>query len=272
MTERKQGVKKRSPILALVLSLISPGFGHVYAGDFKKGLWLFFIQVGGLFVLGKLGWLSTAYGIWLFIVFLLCLYSYAMFSAVKLALASKVYELKFYNRWYCYLVILALIIILAQTLISSRGALLGFELYQIPSSSMRPTLESGDYITVDTQDLSLKVGDVVVFRYPNNKQILYAKRVVALGRDKVAIENGQVILNGKPELAASVDENFRRNKVSTYMAETMVPEGQVFVLGDWRDNSSDSRYWGTVAESDVIGKVTDIWFSKDISRLGIEVR
>nr|WP_248280295.1 signal peptidase I [Marinomonas sp. UCMA 3892] len=195
-----------------------------------------------------------------------------MFSAVKLALASKVYELKFYNRWYCYLVILALIIILAQTLISSRGALLGFELYQIPSSSMRPTLESGDYITVDTQDLSLKVGDVVVFRYPNNKQILYAKRVVALGRDKVAIENGQVILNGKPELAASVDENFRRNKVSTYMAETMVPEGQVFVLGDWRDNSSDSRYWGTVAESDVIGKVTDIWFSKDISRLGIEVR
>lgn len=264
-------IKKRKPIAALLLSILSPGFGHVYAGDFKKGLWLFFLQAGGLFVFGKLGWLSTAYGIWFFMAFLLCLYLYAMLSAVRLALANKTYELKPYNRWYCYLIILALILTLGQTLISSRGALLGFELYQVPSRSMMPTLQPGDYIAVDTKDLSLNVGDVVVFRYPNNRQTLFTQRVVALGNDRVAIENGQVILNGKPELIASVDERFRRNEVSISMAERIVPERQVFVLGDWRDNSNDSRYWGTFPESDVIGKVTYIWFSKEFSRLGNKV-
>ncbi|QUX97245.1 signal peptidase I [Marinomonas sp. CT5] len=265
-------IKKRKPIIALLLSLLSPGFGHVYAGDLKKGFWLFLLQYGVIFLLGKLGFLSTAYGAWFFIAFLVCLYSYAMFSSVRLALANKTYELKSYNRWYWYLFVLVLVLACGQMLISFRGSVLGFEFYKIPSRSMMPTLQPGDYITVDTQDSLIKVGDVVVFRYPKNKQTLYAQRVVALGKDTVAIENGQVILNGKTELAASVDEDFRRNKVSTYMAETMVPEGQVFVLGDWRDNSSDSRYWGTVTESDVIGKVTYIWFSKDMERLGREVR
>ena len=271
MGEGKQSVKKRSPSWALILSILSPGFGHVYAGDLKKGVWLFFLQVSGLIVFAKLGYLSTAYGIWLFVVFILCLYSYAILSAVRLALSNKTYELKPYNRWYCYLAILALILTFGQTLISSRGSLLGFELYSIPSRSMMPTLQPDDYIAVDTQDLSLKVGDVVVFRYPNNRQTLLTQRIVALGNDRVAIENGQVILNGEPEIVASVDDSFRRNEVSISMAERVVPEGQVFVLGDWRDNSNDSRYWGTFPESDVIGKVTYIWFSKESNRLGKKI-
>ncbi|WP_158601369.1 signal peptidase I [Marinomonas rhizomae] len=264
-------MKKRSPIWALVLSVLSPGFGHVYAGNLKKGLWLFLLQTGGLFVFGKLGWLSAAYGIWFFMLFLLCLYSYAILSAVRLALANQFYELKSYNRWYCYLAILALILALGQTLISSRGALLGFELYQVPSRSMMPTLQPGDYIAVDTKDLSLNIGDVVVFRYPNNRQTLFTKRIVALGNDRVAIENGQVILNGKAERIVSVDERFRRSEVSMSMSETVVPEGQIFVLGDWRDNSNDSRYWGAFSESNVIGKVTYIWLSKEFSRLGNKI-
>ena len=273
MIEGKQDViKKRKPIVALLLSILSPGFGHVYAGDLKKGLSLFLLQYGLFFILGKLGMLSTAYGVWFLILFLACLYLYAMFSAVRLALANKAYELKPYNRWYWYLAIFALILVISQTLISSRGSVLGFELYQVPSSPMKPTLQPGDYIAVDTQDKSLNVGDVVVLRYPNNRQVLFTKRIVALGNDKVSIKDGQVMLNGKPELVASVGESFRRNNVSLFMAERVVPEGQVFVLGDWRDNSNDSRYWGTVPESDVIGKVTYIWFSKDISRLGREIK
>lgn len=265
-------IKKRQPIVAFVLSVLSPGFGHVYAGDFKKGLSLLFLQYGVLFLLGKLGMLSTAYGIWFLMLFLLCLYLYAMFSAVRLALANKAYELKPYNRWYWYLTIGALVLALGQTLISYRGSMLGFELYQVPSSPMKPTLQPGDYIAVDTQDQSLHVGDVVVFRYPNNRQTLFTQRVVALGNDRVAIENGQVMLNGKPELVASVDESMRRNKVSLFMAERVVPEGQVFVLGDWRDNSNDSRYWGAFSESDIIGKVTYIWLSKELSRLGRAIK
>ena len=265
-------IKKRKPIVALPLSILSPGFGHVYAGDLKKGLCLFFLQISGLFVFGKLGWLSTAYGIWLLILFLLCLYLYAMFSAVRLALANKAYELKPYNRWYWYLAICALVLALGQTLMSYRGSWLGFELYNVPSRSMMPTLQPGDYIAVDTQDQSLNVGDVVVLPYPNNRQVLFTKRIVALGNDKVSIKDGQVMLNGKPEFAASVDESFRRSDVSISMPERVVPEGQVFVLGDWRDNSNDSRYWGALPESDVIGIVTYIWLSKEFSRIGNKIK
>lgn len=265
-------IKKRKPTVALVLSILSPGLGHVYAGNVKKGLLLFLLQYGVLFLLGKLGLLSTAYGIWFLILFLACLYLYAMFSAVRLALANKTYELKPYNRWYWYLAIFALILVVSQTLISSRGSILGFELYQVPSNPMKPILQPGDYIAVDTQDQSLHVGDVVVFRYPNNRQVLFTQRIVALGNDKVAIKDGQVMLNGEPELISSVDESFRCSDVSISMPERVVPEGQVFLLGDWRDNSNDSRYWGALPESDVIGIVTYIWLSKEFSRIGNKIK
>lgn len=94
------------------------------------------------------------------------------------------------------------------------------------------------------------------------------KRIAAMGNDMISIKNGKVILNGKEENALSVSADRRQQEMSILMEERKVPDGEVFLLGDWRDNSRDSRSLGTLPIGDVIGKVTYIFFSKDSGRIG----
>lgn len=152
--------------------------------------------------------------------------------------------------------------------LATRGDILGYETYRIPAKSMIPTLQVGDFITVNTRYKQPKVGDVVVFRYPVNRDILYVKRVVAISNDIVSISDGKVVRNGKFENLLTIPENRRTQDFSISMEERKVPENEFFVLGDWRDRSNDSRFWGTVPVNDIIGKVTYIWYSKDVSRIG----
>src|SRR5690606_7853497 len=118
----------------------------------------------------------------------------------------------------------------------------GYETYQIPAKSMEPTLQVGDFITVNTRYHQPKVGDVVVFLYPKDRSIPYVKRVAAVGNDTVSINNGIVTRNGEPENLLLVPESQRLRDYSITMEERQVPENEVFFLGDWRDNSSDSRF------------------------------
>ncbi len=129
-------------------------------------------------------------------------------------------------------------------------------------------MQPGDFITVNTRYQEPKVGDVIVFLYPKDRSISFVKRVAAVSNDTVAINNGIVIRNGRPENALLVPESRRLKDFSISMSERQVPENEVFLLGDWRDNSNDSRFWGTVPVTDVIGKVTYIWFSNDANRIG----
>lgn len=260
--------KKRRPIWTAVLSLIMPGLGHVYAGDLKKGLSLVGIEYGVILLAGVFGILSTFYGIASLIVLAVGFYVFVVSSSVRLALKNKEYQLQSYNRWYWYLAIFVAVSFFANVLFSFRGDILGYETYRIPAKSMEPTLQVGDFITVNTRYPQPKVGDVMVFLYPKDRSIPYVKRVVALSNDTVSINNGIVIRNGKPENLLLVPESARQKDFSISMEEKQVLENEVFFLGDWRDNSNDSRFWGTVPVTDVIGKVTYIWFSKDVSRIG----
>ncbi len=131
---------------------------------------------------------------------------------------------------------------------------------------MAPTLKAGDFITVDTRNKKPKVGDVIIFLSPQDHVTPYAKRVAALGDDTISI------VNGKASHILSVSENIRQRDFSVSMLKILVPKGELFLLGDWRDNSKDSRLWGTVPISDVIGKVTYIWLSEDSSRIGLDVK
>lgn len=260
--------KKRSPIWTAVLSLIMPGLGHVYAGELRKGLSLISVEYGVILLAGVFGILSTFYGIASFIVLAIGFYLFVVISSVRLALKNKEYQLQSYNRWYWYLAIFVVISVIANILLSSRGDILGYETYRIPAKSMEPTLQVGDFITVNTRYQQPKVGDIIVFLYPKDRNIPYVKRVAALGNDTVSINNGIVTRNGNTENLLFVPENKRQKDFSISMEERQVPENEVFLLGDWRDNSNDSRFWGTVPVTDVIGKVSHIWFSKDVSRIG----
>ncbi|MCF6257937.1 MAG: signal peptidase I [Gammaproteobacteria bacterium] len=271
MKEAISMIKKRSPIWTAILSLIVPGLGHVYAGSLRKGLSLIGIQYGVILLAGVFGILSIFYGAVSFIVFSIGFYIFIVISSVKLALGNKEYQLQPYNRWHWYLAIFVAVSVIANVLFSSRGNILGYETYRIPAKSMVPTLQIGDFITVNTRYQQPKVGDVIVFLYPKDRSIPYVKRVAAVSNDTVLISNGIVIRNGKPENALLVPESKRLKNFSISMKERKVPENELFFLGDWRDNSNDSRFWGTVPVADVIGKVTYIWFSKDVNRIGKSV-
>jgi signal peptidase I len=128
---------------------------------------------------------------------------------------------------------------------------------RIESISMQPTLFEGDFVIVNR--LAYKLGepgrgDIIVFHFPPDPQREpYIKRVVGLPGDTVRIKNGHVFINDialrEPYIKAS----------PTYSGTWQVPDGQLFVLGDNRNNSSDSHSWGMVPLENVIGKAEVIY-------------
>jgi signal peptidase I len=173
--------------------------------------------------------------------------------------------------------------------------------FQIPSESMEKTLLIGDYLLVDKVHYghsrswgwllpyhSIQRQDIIVFRYPINPKQHFVKRVVAVPGDRVRIINKHVYVNGirqDDEYATfnwTQHDKFRDNfpdggfygdKISAQWFqqaqrllddhELVVPEGSFFVLGDNRDDSYDSRYWGFVPDENVVGRPLLIYWSMD---------
>ena len=176
------------------------------------------------------------------------------------------------------------------------------EPYKIPSGSMIPTLLIGDFILVKKYQYGVRVpvinklifenekpsyGDIIVFQYPQNKKINYIKRVVALPGDNIRYIEKELFVNGKkyaqmeeilyPSSSQYSTEDVYKenNSYNSYNIlksnnpsqnfEYRVPEGTYFVLGDNRDNSNDSRYWGAVPYENLIGEAFYIWMFWNLS-------
>jgi signal peptidase I len=154
---------------------------------------------------------------------------------------------------------------LALLLAAVFGVLLAVRLsvaepFAIPSESMAPTLSRGDHVLVDKLayrgHATPRLGDLVVFRAPRSGEIML-KRVVALGGDTVAIEDGALVVDGKPRAEPYADPDAID---SVYFGPVTVARGAVFVLGDSRGDSKDSRSFGAVAPSELIGRArARIW-------------
>lgn len=207
-----------------------------------------------------------------------------------------------------------------------------FEPYNIPSDSMVPTLETGDYILVNKYQYGVRLpisntkvlnineperGDVAVFRYPPQPTISYIKRVVGLPGDHIVYENGQLTVNGttipfeqtefkrekdvldtsesiyhyetlgqhqhlvrnlegqnslvsqfnyaqsKKDLPFVATENDRFVKSNGESWEIKVKPGHYFMMGDNRDQSADSRFWGLVPEANLTGQAIYVWMHKE---------
>jgi signal peptidase I len=183
------------------------------------------------------------------------------------------------------------------------------EPFRIPSASMVPTLRIGDFILVNKFEYGVRLpvlnskviemgspkrGDVVVFRYPPQPQIDYIKRVVGLPGDHVQYKDKIVYINGKAMTQKTEHKPVEllgvmsaQDKLLTEQlgdinhqiaispgrqragVDMIIPEGEYFVMGDNRDNSSDSRFWGTVPESNLVGKAFYIWMSWDCNASAI---
>lgn len=178
------------------------------------------------------------------------------------------------------------------------------EPYEIPSGSMKPTLLIGDFIVVSKFSFGVRLpvidtklfdvgsperGDVVVFRYPQDNETNYIKRVVGLPGDHILYMDKMLYINNKPvsqEIFAEVAEqcngytaierieNLPGATHHIYVCpqapdrayEFTVPDGQYLALGDNRDNSNDGRYWGYVPERNLVGRAKMIWFSSDSTK------
>jgi signal peptidase I len=155
-----------------------------------------------------------------------------------------------------------------------RGRVLGFELFRIPSDSMKPTLIPGDYILVSTNaytDAEPQINDVITFLYPKDKSVNYIKRLIGRPGDRVRIENFNVFVNGKQIEQPYLDKALVQAPISRFMPEIVVPKRGLFVMGDNRDNSNDGRFFGVVNQADVIGKATTIIFGQN-QRIGQSIQ
>jgi signal peptidase I len=145
-----------------------------------------------------------------------------------------------------------------------RARIFGFAVYRIPSNSMAPTLQLGDYIFASTfayRDSGPMFGDVISFRHPRQANQTYIKRVIGLPGDTINIVGMQVWRNG--ELIKEPYTQYLSAIRSQRGGEWKVPDGQYLVLGDNRDNSADSRSWGFVPRNHVIAKVSYVWRSEN---------
>ena len=132
---------------------------------------------------------------------------------------------------------------------------------RVDGSSMEPTLHSGEFVIVNklAYKLSLpELGDIIVFHFPRDPKQEYIKRVIGLPGDQVTIQEGKVFVNGQEitEPYISAPPVYPGNS-------WQIPDGQLFVLGDNRNNSSDSHNWGTVPMDYVVGKALFVYWPLD---------
>ncbi|MGM9999627.1 MAG: signal peptidase I [Candidatus Bruticola sp.] len=133
--------------------------------------------------------------------------------------------------------------------------------FYIPSESMVPTLKVNDYILVNRfiyQMAKPSRGEIIVFHPPhveNPEETDFIKRVVAVENDVVEVAGGVLYLNGLPQ-----DEPFIKEEIESDFPAYRVPKDHVFVMGDNRNNSDDSRYWGPLPLKNVVGKAFVIFW------------
>jgi signal peptidase I len=202
------------------------------------------------------------------------------------------------------------------------------EPFKIPSGSMIPTLQIGDFIVVNKYTYGIRLpvinkkvidigtpkrGDVVVFRYPKDESVDYIKRVIAIPGDEILYQDKKVTINGKPlsytggssyldpesmRYASLYNESYPADlggnqhqilndpdRSTIYQSERFpgaefcqyqgtamsckVPPGHYFVMGDNRDNSLDSRFWGFVPDQNLVGRAFFIWLNMgSLGRIG----
>lgn len=172
--------------------------------------------------------------------------------------------------------------------------------YKVPGTSMAPTLLPGDFVFAFRPSGGFKIplsstkigvrmperGELLVFTFPDQPRTNYIKRVIGLAGDKVQMQKGKLILNDQPleylpqttpeGVSAEEFEAFtekgsdssrlilrQKNLPGKDFGPLVVPPGEIFVLGDHRDLSDDSRYWGTVPVERIEGRVFMIWLSLD---------
>jgi signal peptidase I len=283
--------KRRKPLLALFLSLILPGYGQLYNGEVNKAIWLFLclalltvpmVAVIALYL--PSGWMLPAFlsglvlvlGVWL----------YGMVDAFRSARRQADYVLKSWQHSGMYVLVFLLCTAVTLPLLINYVRQHQVESFLVPSGSMEPTVMTGDMFFADKRyncpgcKAAVQRGDIIVFIYPNDRTQYFIKRVIGLPGDKLQISGTDVFINGKSlktletPLPKGIQVTETDGKATWQVVWTTdgknlpqtdltIPAGSVFVMGDNRSASHDSRFIGTVPLLNVVGKARQVWLSLD---------
>lgn len=299
---------RRVPWIALALSLSSAGVGHMYCGRITKGLPLYFawlllpicLTIAALLPPSPTLFVALAV---LPVVVIFILYLYAAMDSWRLA--SRIgsnHSLRDYNSAAIYALLIVVQIVYAVGLIAGVRSWV-YEAFLIPSSSMSPTFLPGDRILVRkllSHDHFPNRGDLIAYNNPTSTgATTFVGRVVAIAGDHLEIHGERVVINGKelerdriPDerlsflgdqlrgrvamevnsghryLVAYGDTSDGRQAPSDF--EAIIPDHHAFVLADNRDRANDSRRFGTIRVTDILGYVEYIyWPSESWSRFGV---
>jgi signal peptidase I len=250
---------------AFLLSLWIPGLGQVFNSQALLGIALFLayaliLAFGVLFHLllsfrPAVGWVLVV------LTFRLAVAIIAGRAAVRQVITKSVQQLKLPS----YALGAALIAIATVPFINPRfpEETLGVRAFRIPADSMSPTIINGDHLIVDMRYYkthSPERGDLVVYVVPQSN-VLYVKRVVAVGGDMIATDTKGTMLNGNRVAEPYLYLEGKPDADMEKFGPVTVPTNQIFVMGDNRNHSYDSRYTGTVGVDRVIGKPLFIYYS-----------
>jgi signal peptidase I len=291
---------RRSAWVAALKSLVLPGLGQWHNGEMDKAAWLLsgfaLCSVPGVAIVAL--WVPSALmlpALLLLLALTLVLWVGGVVDAWRVARRSGE------NRWTApgsdgtlpglggrtpvwrqpgiTLLILLLCDGVALPLLTQAVRQHAVASFRIPSASMAPALWPGDIVFVDRRYACIgcaapvRRGDVAVFAYPDDRTVYYVKRVIGLPGDRVRVDGAQVWVNGElvpavdapmppaAALARAVMPPGPARPAPADLPESTVPPGHVFVLGDDRSHSVDSRQFGGVPLADVVGRVRQVWWS-----------
>ena len=279
----------RKPAFALMMSLLLPGYGQLYNGELNKAIWLFLafalLSIPGHVLIALYlpsGWMLAA--LVLGLASTLSLWLFGMIDAWRGARLRQDYVPAAWQLSGVYALVLIECNVVALPLLIGYVRAHQVESFRLPSSSMAPSVLQGDTIFADKRyncpgcKQGVRRGDIAIFSYPNERTLYYIKRIIALPGDRVRIRGNEVKVNDKPlKIQESAGPNGTQvtesdgnrqwqvqwTKAASAEVEMTIPAGQVFVLGDNRSVSTDSRLFGTVPLQDVVGRARQVWFSHE---------
>jgi len=256
----------------LLLSLVLPGLGQVYAGKLIKGI-IFFLVIISLNLGLVLYFLDPATKITVFW-FAAGLISLAiiLFVIIDAFLAAKKY-----NSGHSLSgsitpgkkssLVLAMVCVLGIYFLAAlffQGNL--YRLYAVPPDAMEPTIYKGELVLVDLQAYkrsAVQRGDVVLYKYPQEPDKIYMHRIIGLPGESVLLKDQRVRINKielKDDWALKIRHYNGGKLAKKGMPAVVVPENSFYVLGDNPARSQDSRYWGCLPKINLIGKAYKIFF------------
>jgi signal peptidase I len=255
-------------VSAVVLSLVVPGAGHFLLGAFRRGA----AWAVGLAVLGMSLLFATTVSLLALVAVVVALLGHIA-TALDTAriVASRPSWKRVTLAWAALLVGNFAVVEPLKIYYRTHYA----QAFTIPSGAMQPTLLVGDYIMVDKSAYRVRAperGDIIVFPYPQDERRDFVKRVVALPGEQVLIRGNQVSVNGRPLQEPYVNVSRVLSSTPGYCGyaygcePTTVPPNSYFVMGDSRDNSQDSRYWGFVRREKIKGRAVTVYWSWDTER------